>query len=58
MAGFCSAVDKEAFSLFLTDGRVAIDTHPAERALHLIGIGEEIGCSRALTLVSKPWRAL
>ena len=31
----------EAFSLFLTDGRVAIDNNPAERALRPIGIGRK-----------------
>jgi transposase len=30
---------QEAFSLFLNDGRVAIDNNPAERALRPIGIG-------------------
>lgn len=30
-----------AFSLFLTDGRVAIDNNPAERALRPIGIGRK-----------------
>jgi transposase len=30
---------QDAFSLFLTDGRVAIDNNPAERALRPIGIG-------------------
>ncbi|SFT32601.1 transposase [Sedimentitalea nanhaiensis] len=32
---------REAFSLFLTDGRVAIDSNPAERALRPIGIGRK-----------------
>lgn len=32
---------REAFSLFLTDGRVAIDKHPAERALRPIGVGRK-----------------
>jgi transposase len=32
---------REAFSLFLTDGRVAIDNNPAERALRPIGIGRK-----------------
>ncbi|MEH6834599.1 IS66 family transposase [Falsihalocynthiibacter arcticus] len=32
---------KEAFSLFLTDGRVAIDNNAAERALRPIGIGRK-----------------
>jgi transposase len=32
---------QEAFSLFLTDGRVAIDNNPAERALRPIGIGRK-----------------
>jgi len=32
---------KEAFSLFLSDGRVAIDNNPAERALRPIGIGRK-----------------
>lgn len=30
---------QEAFSLFLTDARVAIDNNPAERALRPIGVG-------------------
>lgn len=30
-----------AFSLFLTDGRVAIDNNPAERALRPIGVGRK-----------------
>ncbi|SNT16650.1 transposase domain-containing protein, partial [Antarctobacter heliothermus] len=30
-----------AFSLFLSDGRVAIDNNPAERALRPIGIGRK-----------------
>ena len=32
---------RDAFSLFLTDGRVAIDNNPAERALRPIGIGRK-----------------
>ena len=32
---------QEAFSLFLNDGRVAIDNNPAERALRPIGIGRK-----------------
>ena len=32
---------KEAFSIFLTDGRVAIDNNAAERALRPIGIGRK-----------------
>ena len=32
---------KDAFSLFLTDGRVAIDNNAAERALRPIGIGRK-----------------
>lgn len=32
---------KDAFSLFLSDGRVAIDNNPAERALRPIGIGRK-----------------
>jgi hypothetical protein len=32
---------QEAFSLFLSDGRVAIDNNPAERALRPIGIGRK-----------------
>lgn len=32
---------QEAFSLFLTDGRVAIDNNPAESALRPIGIGRK-----------------
>uniref|UniRef100_UPI0025BCBA11 IS66 family transposase n=1 Tax=Marivita sp. TaxID=2003365 RepID=UPI0025BCBA11 len=32
---------QEAFSLFLIDGRVAIDNNPAERALRPIGIGRK-----------------
>ena len=32
---------REAFSLFLTDGRVAIDNNTAERALRPIGIGRK-----------------
>jgi len=32
---------QEAFNLFLTDGRVAIDNNPAERALRPIGIGRK-----------------
>ncbi|PVH27357.1 IS66 family transposase [Pararhodobacter oceanensis] len=32
---------REALSLFLTDGRVAIDNNPAERALRPIGIGRK-----------------
>ena len=32
---------KDAFSLFLFDGRVAIDNNPAERALRPIGIGRK-----------------
>jgi transposase len=32
---------REAFSLFLEDGRVAIDNNPAERALRPIGIGRK-----------------
>jgi transposase len=32
---------QEAFSLFRTDGRVAIDKNPAERALRPIGIGRK-----------------
>jgi len=32
---------QEAFSLFLTDGRVAIDNNHAERALRPIGIGRK-----------------
>ena len=32
---------REAFSLFLADGRVAIDNNPAERALRPIGIGRK-----------------
>ena len=31
----------DAFSLFLSDGRVAIDNNPAERALRPIGIGRK-----------------
>lgn len=34
---------REAFSLFLVDGRVAIDNNPAERALRPIGIGRKNG---------------
>ncbi|MDF3855522.1 IS66 family transposase, partial [Paracoccus pantotrophus] len=30
---------RDAFSLFLEDGRVAIDNNPAERALRPIGVG-------------------
>jgi transposase len=32
---------QDAFSVFLTDGRVAIDNNPAERALRPIGIGRK-----------------
>jgi transposase len=32
---------RASFSLFLTDGRVAIDNNPAERALRPIGIGRK-----------------
>ena len=32
---------KDAFNLFLSDGRVAIDNNPAERALRPIGIGRK-----------------
>lgn len=32
---------KDAFGLFLSDGRVAIDNNPAERALRPIGIGRK-----------------
>ena len=32
---------RKAFSLFLIDGRVAIDNNPAERALRPIGIGRK-----------------
>lgn len=32
---------KDAFSLFLSDGRVGIDNNPAERALRPIGIGRK-----------------
>jgi transposase len=32
---------QEAFSLYLSDGRVAIDNNPAERALRPIGIGRK-----------------
>lgn len=32
---------KDAFSLFLSDGRVAIDNNPAERALRPIGVGRK-----------------
>ncbi|MBB5720980.1 transposase InsO family protein [Loktanella ponticola] len=32
---------RDAFSLFLTDGRVAIDNNLAERALRPIGVGRE-----------------
>lgn len=32
---------KDAFSVFLSDGRVAIDNNPAERALRPIGIGRK-----------------
>ena len=32
---------QDAFSLFLTDGRVAIDNNPAKRALRPIGIGRK-----------------
>jgi transposase len=32
---------RDAFSLFLSDGRVAIDNNPAERALRPIGIGRK-----------------
>lgn len=32
---------RDAFSLFLTDGRVALDNNPAERALRPIGIGRK-----------------
>ena len=32
---------REAFSLFMEDGRVAIDNNPAERALRPIGIGRK-----------------
>jgi len=32
---------QEVFSLFLSDGRVAIDNNPAERALRPIGIGRK-----------------
>jgi transposase len=32
---------QEAFSLFRTDGRVATDNNPVERALRLIGIGRK-----------------
>ncbi|WP_443069444.1 IS66 family transposase [Sulfitobacter sp. M22] len=32
---------RDAFSLFLTDGRVAIDNNPAERALRPIGVGRK-----------------
>ncbi len=34
-------IRKDAFSLFLSDGRVAIDNNPAERALRPIGIGRK-----------------
>jgi|TARA_R110002126_G_scaffold499_1_gene3263 hypothetical protein len=33
---------QNAFSLFLTDGRVAIDNNPAERALRPIGSSRQI----------------
>jgi hypothetical protein len=33
--------DVDGHSLFLTDGRVAIDNNPAERALRPIGIGRK-----------------
>ncbi|MBB3995982.1 hypothetical protein GGR95_003648 [Sulfitobacter undariae] len=32
---------RDAFSLFLTDGRVAIDNNPTERALRPIGVGRK-----------------
>lgn len=32
---------QEAFSLFLSDGRVAIDNNPAERAMRPYGIGRK-----------------
>lgn len=32
---------RDAFNLFLTEGRVAIDNNPAERALRPIGIGRK-----------------
>ena len=32
---------QKAFSLFLADGRVAIDNNPAERALRPVGIGRK-----------------
>ncbi len=38
----CGPARQDAFSLFLTDGRVAIDNNPAERALRPIGIGRRI----------------
>ncbi len=45
-----------SFSLFLEDGRVAIDNNPAERALRPIGIGRRTGSSRGPTQGQKPWR--
>ena len=53
---------KDAFSLFLSDGRVAIDNNPAERALRPIGIerknwlfaGADTGAetlARAMTII-------
>jgi transposase len=56
---------KDAFSLFLSDGRVAIDNNPAERALRPIGIGRknwlfagaDTGAetlARAMTIIETP----
>ncbi len=47
---------RAAFSLFLEDGRVAIDNNPAERALRPIGIGKKIGYSPGQTPARRPSR--
>lgn len=50
-------VRQEVFSLFLTDGCVAIDNNPAEPALRPIGINVKTGSSQAQIPARKPSRA-
>jgi len=49
---------QEAFSLFLTDGRVAIDNNPAERVLRPSESEERIGCLPGRTPVQTLARAM
>ncbi len=47
---------RDAFSLFLSDGRVGIDNNPAERALRPIATGESL-CTPSLT-ICKHWKRI